>query len=70
MNRLFRSFLVLIALLFSVNAMAHPGHGTFGGHELWHYVTSPMHVGIVLGSVVILFAGYKFFKSSKSTSKK
>ena len=70
MNRLFKSFLVLIALLFSVNAMAHPGHGTFTGQEVWHYVTSPMHVGIALGAVVILIAGYKVLKHSSATSKK
>ena len=70
MNRLIRSFLVVFATLFSVNAMAHPGHGTFGGFESWHYLTSPMHIGIALGAVVILIAGYKVFKYTKSSSKK
>jgi len=70
MNRLLKSVLVVTGLLLSVTAMAHPGHGTFSGHELWHYITSPMHVGIVMGGMVILFAGYKFLRSSKSTSKK
>lgn len=69
MNRLIRNLLVVFAILFSMDAMAHPGHGTFGGHEVWHYVTSPIHIGIVLGIVAVLIVGYKVFKRTKSSSK-
>ena len=69
MNRSIKSLLIVIAMLFSVTAYAHPGHGTFNGHEIWHYVTSPVHMGIALGIVVVLFAGYKLFKRQSKTSK-
>jgi len=65
MNRFLKSFLVVVGLLISITASAHPGHGTFSGHEIWHYTTSPMHVGIVLGALVILIAGYKVFKARR-----
>ena len=71
MNRFLKSFLVVVGLLFSVTAVAHPGHGTFSGHEIWHYVTSPMHIGIALTVIVIAIAIYKVFKApGKSTSRK
>ena len=68
MNRFLKSFLVVVGLLFSVSAVAHPGHGTFSGHELWHYVTSPMHIGIALGAIAIMIAGYKVFKARRSSA--
>ena len=67
MSRL-KSILIVVGLLFSVSAVAHPGHGTFTGHELWHYVTSPMHIGIVLGAIAIIIAGYKVFKAQRSSA--
>jgi putative Mn2+ efflux pump MntP len=63
MNRFLKSFLVVAGLLFSVSAVAHPGHGTFTGHEVWHYLTSPMHIGIGLTVIVIAVAVYKVFKA-------
>ena len=61
MNRFLKSFLVVAGLLFSVSAVAHPGHGTFTGHEIWHYVTSPLHIGLGLTVIVIAVAVYKMF---------
>ncbi|MEN8249962.1 MAG: hypothetical protein ABFS32_13595 [Bacteroidota bacterium] len=70
MNRSFKSLLIVVTTLLSVNAFAHPGHGTSTGHDIMHYLTSPMHVGIVLTTVVILFVGYKIFKRQTRNSKK
>ena len=67
MNGFLKSFLVVVGLLFSVTAMAHPGHGTFSGHEIWHYVTSPMHIGIALTAILIGIAVYKVFKAPKKS---
>jgi hypothetical protein len=53
MNRLLKGFLVIAGLLVSTGLMAHPGHGTFTGNEIWHYITSPLHIGIVLAIVVV-----------------
>ena len=53
MNRLLKGFLVIAGLLVNTGLMAHPGHGTFTGNEIWHYITSPLHIGIVLAVVVI-----------------
>ena len=68
MNRIFKGFLVPVGLLLSVSAFAHPGHGSFTGHELWHYLTSPIHIGVALGAVVIIIAGYKVFKAQRSST--
>ena len=67
MNRFLKSSLVVAGLLFSVNAVAHPGHGTFAGLEIWHDTGSPMHIGIVWGDLIIMIAGYKVFKARKSS---
>ena len=67
MNRFLKSFLVVVGLLFSITAMAHPGHGTFSGHEIWHYVSSPMHVGIALTAIVVGIAVYKVFRAPKKS---
>ena len=68
MNRFLKSFLVVVGLLFSISAVAHPGHGTFTGHEIWHYVTSPMHIGIALTAIVVGIAIYKVFKAPKKSA--
>jgi len=71
MNRFLKSFLVVVGLLFSVSAVAHPGHGSFSGYEVWHYVTSPMHIGISLLVIVIAFTIYRVIKNpDQSTSRK
>lgn len=59
MNRFLKSFLFVAGLLFSSSAVAHPGHGTFSGYEIWHYVTSLMHIGIGLTVIVVTVAVYK-----------
>jgi hypothetical protein len=71
MNRFLKSFLVVAGLLFSSSAVAHPGHGTFSGHEVWHYVTSPMHIGIGLTVIIIAVAAYKVLNApNKSGARK
>jgi len=71
MNRFIKSFLIVAGLLFSVSAVAHPGHGTFSGQEVWHYLTSPMHIGIGLTVIVIAVAVYKIFRApNKSGARK
>ena len=68
MNRIIKSCLVVIGLLTSSIVMAHPGHGTFNGHEFWHYVTSPMHIGLGLAAAVIMVVAYKFIKAQRRAS--
>jgi hypothetical protein len=70
MNKSLKSLLIVVTTLFSVNAFAHPGHGTSTGHDIMHYLTSPLHIGIVITSLVILFVGYRIFKKQARTSKK
>ena len=71
MNRFLKSSLFVTGLLLSVSAMAHPGHGTISGYEVWHYVTSPMHIGTALLVIVVAFTIYRVIKNpDRSTSRK
>ena len=70
MNKSFKSLLIVVITLFATNAFAHPGHGTSTGHDIMHYLTSPLHIGIVISSLVILFVGYRLFKKQAKTSNK
>ncbi len=54
MNQVKKALLAISALLLSGVAFAHPGHGTFTGTEIGHYLTSPVHIGVAL--VAIVFA--------------
>jgi hypothetical protein len=60
MSRL-KSFLIFVGLLCSVSAVAHPGHGTFTGHEVWHYLTSPVHIGVALTAVIVVIGVYRLY---------
>ena len=62
MSRILKSMLVVVGLLFSFTAVAHPGHGAMSGHELWHYVSSPVHIGVTLIMVVVAIIAYKVFR--------
>lgn len=54
MNQVKKVILVISGLLFSGVVVAHPGHGSFTGTEIGHYLTSPVHLGVALA--VIVFA--------------
>jgi hypothetical protein len=44
-----RLFLLGLMLLPTAVASAHPGHGVDGGsHEVSHYLSEPLHVGLVI----------------------
>jgi hypothetical protein len=50
-----RSVPVLAVLLLnSTVAFGHPGHGIADPSSVRHYVTSPMHVGSMVGSLALL----------------
>lgn len=53
MNQVKKALLAISALLLSGVAVAHPGHGTFTGTEIGHYLTSPVHLGVALAAIVL-----------------
>jgi hydrogenase/urease accessory protein HupE len=53
MNQVKKALLAISALLLSDVALAHPGHGTFTGTEIGHYLTSPVHLGVALAVIVL-----------------
>ena len=53
MNQVKKALLAISALLLSGVAVAHPGHGTFTGTEIGHYLTSPVHFGVALAVIVL-----------------
>lgn len=57
MHRLTKALFSLFLLLGPLSLMAHEGHGTGAGHELWHYLSSPAHIipaAVVLAVTVAL----------------
>ncbi|MBH2003120.1 MAG: hypothetical protein I8H66_00390 [Sphingobacteriia bacterium] len=60
-------FLVTIAPLVT---MAHPGHGESEGYTIIHYFTEPMHAVITLGSLLMVFAGLRYFRKRDAGSQK
>ncbi len=57
MRRSTKALFSLSLLLAPVSLMAHEGHGTGAGHELWHYLSSPAHIipaAIVLAVTVAI----------------
>jgi len=63
-----RLALVLAALLGSVAASAHPGHGVGDGTSLLHYLTSPLHVGRAM-LVLTALAGLSMLQRRKATAR-
>lgn len=53
MNQVKKVMLAISALFISGIALAHPGHGTFTGNEIAHYLTSPVHIGVALAVIVL-----------------
>jgi heme/copper-type cytochrome/quinol oxidase subunit 2 len=58
------TYLTLIFLLIASVSSAHPGHGTSNGIDILHYLTSPLHV-ILLVAVVAGVFYVKYRQSSK-----
>ena len=42
--------------------LAHPGHGETEGFSIIHYFAEPMHSAVTLGAIVVLYAGYRYFR--------
>jgi hypothetical protein len=53
MNQVKKVLLAIGLFLTSGVVLAHPGHGTFTGNEVVHYLTSPVHIGVALAVVVL-----------------
>lgn len=53
MNQVKKGLLAISALLVSGVAIAHPGHGTFNGTEITHYLTSPVHIGVAIAVILL-----------------
>ena len=49
----------VVLMLFSAGALAHPGHGVV---ELWHLLTEPDHLALLLLPLALLKWGQSLFK--------
>lgn len=57
--------LAALTLAFSpLTLFAHGGHGVFHGHELAHYLLSPIHLipSLIILSVIVLFGYNRYLK--------
>ncbi|HJV21002.1 MAG TPA: hypothetical protein VJ552_14045 [Sediminibacterium sp.] len=70
MKKLAASFGLFLGTVAPLATMAHPGHGESGGYTIIHYITEPMHAVITLGSLLIVFAGLKYFRKKNAGSQK
>jgi hypothetical protein len=60
-------FLITFSFMgLSMTSSAHPGHGMDNGYSLFHYLTSPLHVFVLL----ILSGGLVFFLYRKMVKQK
>jgi hypothetical protein len=64
-----KSTSILGTTLFPFLALAHPGHGETEGFSIIHYFSEPMHAMVTIGAMVVLFAGYRFFRRKSQKSK-
>ena len=46
--------LAILLVLFPVLLEAHPGHGVGIGHEIFHYIISPYHMGLAIILVALI----------------
>lgn len=46
----------LAATLSPALALAHPGHGSGGGHDLLHYLSEPLHASLLAGAPLAALA--------------
>ncbi len=65
MKKGFLSALSLLPLL----VVAHPGHGETDGFSIIHYFSEPMHAIATAGALVVMFAGYRYFRRKKQHNK-
>lgn len=42
--------------------MAHPGHGTYDGISIWHYLTSPVHLISAVAIVAVNILAIRYAK--------
>jgi hypothetical protein len=61
-------FLLATAIL-PLFTLAHPGHGETDGFSIIHYFSEPMHAMVTVGAMVVLFAGYRYFRRKSQKSK-
>ncbi len=70
MKKLAISFGLFLGMVAPLATMAHPGHGETEGYTIIHYFTEPMHAVITLGSLLIVFAGLRYFRKKNADSQK
>jgi hypothetical protein len=60
----------LLPALATAAAMAHPGHDTAPAMStvdfLWHLLSQPDHLGVLVGGVVIAMIGARAWRASRS----
>ncbi len=58
----FITLLAFFVVLSSTVVLAHAGHGTFDGINLWHYLTSPLHVISAMGVITVVVFGVRYIR--------
>lgn len=64
-----KSMLISAASALPLISLAHPGHGETDGFSIIHYFSEPMHAIVTVGAIVVLFAGYRYFRRKSQKSK-
>jgi len=67
MKKIALVFTLLCTILLPMLSSAHPGHGETEGYTIIHYITEPVHVLPIIGTVcaVLLFVQYWLKKDQR-----
>lgn len=60
------TLLAFFVLLSPTAVLAHAGHGTFDGINLWHYVTSPLHLFSTMVVLTVTVFGVRYFRKRQT----
>ena len=61
------TLLALFVVLSPTVLFAHAGHGTFDGINLWHYLTSPLHLISTMVVLAVVVFGVRYFRKRQES---
>ena len=57
--------MVVLITLSPAVVFGHPGHGTFDGINIFHYLTSPMHYIVSMTIIAVGIVGVRYIRKRR-----